>query len=119
MEHVVQELYAFWFLNVTAREEGGKKKKKSMLEIMTEIGILPETLLQGLCLDVIERQKSFRLEILLLEVLNALASSFLRVHDDGFHVFTQNFCDGDVVALVNGLAHVVHTIVLRCNERNN
>ena len=62
-------------------------------------------------LEVVQRQKGFRLQHLLFQVLDTVSGRFLRVHHDGFHVFAQQLGNGNVVALVNRMTHVDDPVV--------
>lgn len=69
-------------------------------------------------LQVVQRKKGFGFSALLFNVLDAVATRFLRVHDDGVHVFAQNFSDGDLEFLLRGLAEVNQSAVLENGERH-
>lgn len=71
------------------------KIQSSALELFIKI---------GLYLQIVKRQKGLWFSSLLFNVLDAISAGFLRVHNNGVHVFSQHFGHSNLVFLLGGLA---------------
>jgi len=84
-----------------------------IVEKFHPLGIVdvPQPLLEGLCLDVVQGQEGLWLQHLVLQVLDALSRRALSVHHDGLHVPSKLLGDRHIVLLVDGLRHVDHPVI--------
>lgn len=64
------------------------------------------SILSSIHLEVVERKEGLRLSSLLLDVLDAISASLLRVNNDGVHVLAQHFGHSNLILLLSGLAQV-------------
>ena len=84
-------------INSAQSESGSNCTTKRLLD-------LSKLLIDWLCINIVQREKSFWLSALFLHVLNTIASSFLRIAYDSIHVLAKHFGDSYLVAVMHWLA---------------
>ena len=85
---------------------------------LISLPFLPKPLFEWFCVNIVQRKESLCFKHLVFQVLDARAPSLLSVHNYCFHIFAKNFGDGNVVFLMNWLAHIHHAPILKKSNKH-